>query len=113
MSLNARVLKAVDTAFNAADDMIKVVTLAAKSVTGFDHVTQSPIEVPSTTTAVALEVSRSIGKDGTITVKLLMKAAEVPMDKYLTVTLPLGELFHISGFESNGYTIDVTAKKEQ
>lgn len=113
MSLNARILKAVNTAFKAAGDLVVTVTLAAKSVTGFDHATQTPIEVPSNTSGSAIIQSRSIGKDGTITISLLMKYAEVPEDKYLTVTLPSGEVFRISTFEANGYTVEITAKKEQ
>lgn len=112
MSMTNRVSKAVDDAFRACGDLVKQVTLATKDVTGFNNATQTVVSSSTTVTASAIPIKRQIADDGQIELHLLFKAKELPLNKYVTVTLGT-EVFRIESFDSNNFSVEVIAKREK
>jgi hypothetical protein len=113
MSLDSRIRGGVETAFNAVGDVKKSVTLQPKTVSGFDHTTQSNIESAAPpVTRQGIEVSRSISKDGTEEVKLLFRYGDVSENTYQTLTFE-NRTYTITGFEPTmKYIVEITATKE-
>jgi len=113
MELSSTIKSAVNTAFAALGDLVQTATLTPKGVTGFNHETQQVISSNSTpVTADAIEYNRKINLEGQIVIDVVLKAWEVPNDKYLTITLGT-ETFRIAEFNTNGYSTEIVAKKEK
>lgn len=113
MSMSNRVSKAVDAAFRACGDLVKQVTLTPKEVTGFNNATQTVVSTsPDPIIVQGIPLKRQIADDGQVEVHFLFKAKEVPLNKYVTVTLG-SEVFRIEKFDSNNFSVEVIAKKEK
>ncbi|QGH74600.1 hypothetical protein KNU84_gp104 [Bacteriophage DSS3_VP1] len=111
MSLRKTLNDAVDQAFLACGDLVRSVTLNAEDVTGFDNATQTVISTPQTVTADAILLKRFINGEGQIEAHFIFKAREVPLNKYIDLVVG-SETFRIVSFDSNEFSVDVIAKKE-
>lgn len=112
MSMKKRVGDAVDTAFKACGDLVKDVSLAPETVTGFNNATQTVVSTtPSPVVAKGIPIKRTVTDEGQIEVHFIFKAKEVPLNKYITATMG-SETFRITSFDSNGFSVDVIARKE-
>jgi len=110
MSLSARVKNAVEKAFDAAGDLVKLGTLSTKNVSGYDFATKSTV---STTSSVEVEViiqsTQKPSGDG-FTVVAIMKSG-VNLSVYDTLTVE-DKVYNIVDYSDNGFAIEAILTKE-
>lgn len=114
MSLDQKVLDAVDKAFMAAGDVKVGVSLSGESVSGFNHETQEVIEGSSIPTVVVLgiQLKRKVKRDGVEEVTYLFKYSDVDIESYQTITDHNGTYKIVEHDAVMTYLVEVKATKE-
>jgi len=111
MSLSARLTQAVETAFSAVGDLVKVGTLSSKSVTNYDFATQSTV---GTTVSIPIRVIITTQKTASgkgFTLEAIMKSG-VDMSVYDTLTVDSIN-YNIVDYTDNGYIIEAVIVREK
>lgn len=111
MSLNKKILAAVDKAFNAVGDLVIVGKLSSKKVSTYDFSTNS-VKDTSSTLSVEVIITTTTNQSGSgPKISAIMKAG-TDLSVYDTLTVK-GKNYNISDYSDDGYVITLNLVKEK
>lgn len=110
MSLSARLKNAVNKAFNAAGDLVKIGTLSNKTVSGYDFATRQTVgKTKSITVEVIITDTKKRSGEGFTTTGIMKSGVNLSVYDTLTVD---GKAYKIVDYNDNGFSIDLILSKE-
>lgn len=110
MSLKPRIKAAVDSAFNAASDLVSSGRLVGKSVSSYDFATNKTVSKSSSASVDVIVFNNAKSTDSSKSSKAVIKSG-VDISSYSTLVVDK-TTYSIEGYDDNGFTIDLTLVKE-
>jgi len=110
MSLSAKLKGAVDSAFNAAGDLVKTGQLSTKTVTGYNFTNGTVTSTSSSNSVGVIITTKENPADGGLSLQAILKSGVV-LDSYDTIKID-NVTYNITDTTDDGFTINLTIVKE-
>jgi hypothetical protein len=109
MSLSAKVTAAVDKAFAAAGDIVKLGTLSTKLVSSYDFSSRQTVSTTSQTVEVIIQSTQRPSGEGFTTTAIMKSGVDISVYDILIVG---SKTYNIVDYTDNNFTIEAILTKE-